>query len=159
MGPRRYEIDGGRLRMTGKAPFKTLALDVDLKDIAPHFDRQRVVAFRFIRNSIMCICAIVLLASLLSHVQSIPTWVLVGGAVLLSAGFMREILKWSRPIEVEPFRSHAGVTIFEVWREKGHEEAFDEFIQSLHAAVIANQERQAPNHTAEPASPSRGGSS
>ena len=81
--------------MTGKAPFRTLSLDVDLKDIAPHCDRQRLVAFRFIRNGMMCICAIVLLASLLSHVQSIPTWGLVVGAGLLSSGFMREILKWS----------------------------------------------------------------
>jgi hypothetical protein len=141
-GPRRYVIEGGRLRMTGKAPFKTLTLDVDLKDIAPHFDRQRLVAFRFIRNSMLCICAIVLLATLLSRIASIPTWALIGGALLLSSGFMREILKWSRPIEVEPFRSHAGVTVFEVWREKGYERAFDEFIESLHAAVIASQERK-----------------
>lgn len=131
--------------MTGKTPFKMLALDVNLKDIAPHFNRHRLIAFRFIRNSMMCICAVILLAAFLSQLLSIPTWILIVGAGFISFGFLREILKWSRPIEFEPFQNHIGDTVFEVWREKGHEKAFDEFIQSLHAAVIASQEKQTAN--------------
>jgi len=150
MGPRFYELEGGRLRMTGKAPFKNLALDVDLNDIVPHFVRIRVVAFRFIRNCIMCIVAIVLLMSLLSHVVWIPSWVLVGGAVLLSSGFVRGIFKWSRPIELEQLNSQAGLPILEIWREKGQEREFDAFIEALREAVNTAHQNGMPNQSSEP---------
>jgi fucose 4-O-acetylase-like acetyltransferase len=127
--------------MTGKAQFKSVALDVDLKDIAPHFERQRIVAVRFIRNCVMCICVFILLAALLSRAPAIPLWVLIGIAVVPMIFFGREILKWSKPIELEHFRSQAGVTVFGVWREKGQEREFDAFIEALHTAIVASQEK------------------
>jgi len=136
--------------MTGEAPFKKLSLDVDLGDIAPHFQRLRFIGYRFIRNCMMCICAIVLLASLLSRFPAIPIWLVLGPAALLILGFLREMVKWCRPIEAETFRSHAGAVVFEVLREKGEESGFDAFIGALHAAITASQQSKQPNKAPEP---------
>jgi len=149
VGPRLFELSGADLHITGKPPLQRLDLRVKLKDIVPNFEKRHFVGTRFILNCVKWIAIVLAITSVAVRITFIPWQISVGFGAFTCLMFVREILKWIRPIDVALFRNRDGALVFEIMREKGEEEECDAFIAKLHAAIISCQDT-APNQAPLP---------
>jgi hypothetical protein len=139
-GRRNFALEGRQLKIRGKHGFGDFKLDVDLGDIAPHFERVRCFNHGALRRATIYLSIVAAVALLFSRQSVVPS-VAVGVITLLVASPGIIILfRFSRLIEIEQFRSRtAGVVVFDMIREKKKAAEFDGFVESLRAAVLKAQ--------------------
>jgi hypothetical protein len=145
---RTYTLSGENLRVEGRRGFGRFSLDVHLRDVAPHI--QQITGFHKGLRRVMIYLGAVVAVALIALRLSAPTYVVLGmGCFFLLAG-LSAVKRFYQPFEVVQFRTHAGIVVFDIVREKSRAGACDEFIARVRAAVVDSQKDKAPNQAPEP---------
>jgi hypothetical protein len=148
-GKRHYELHDGVLKISGKQGFGRFNSEIRLGDVAPHFERVTWIHHIALRRATIYLAIVAGIASICAQLISVPGIVLVCIAAFVASPALIVLFRFSRPLEIERFKSHAGVILFDVIREKKQAAEFDAYIQMLRAAILEAQP-QKPNKAPEP---------
>jgi hypothetical protein len=154
-------LNDGILKISGKPGFTEFKLDVNLADIAPHFERVTCYNHGALKRSAIYIGVVAFLASLFRG-QTIVSfdWIMAVAFVVALPGIIT-FVRFLRRLELEQFRSQTGVIVFDVVRVKKQAEEFESYIELLRAAVLSAQRNKEPNQPPQRnagSRPSSGGS-
>jgi hypothetical protein len=149
-GRRDFDLQGRILKISGKPGFTTFKLDVDLADIAPHFERVTCYNHGALRRSAIYIGVVAVVASLFRSQIVVPfEWIVLAAFGVALPGIIT-FVRFLRPLEIEQFRSQAGVVVFDVVRVKRQAEEFESYVELLRTAVLNAQTKTEPNQAPEP---------
>jgi len=143
-------LRGSTLKITGKQGFGRFETDVDLADVAPHFQRTKHFLYAALRRATIYLFVVVLAASLVAGQRAVPPFVIALIAMVLALPGIAILFRFSTPIEVETFRSRSGIVVFDLIREKKQAADFDAYVEILRKAVLSAQSQNGPNHSPDP---------
>ncbi len=150
-GRREFTLSGCRLRIVGKPGFVEFSQDFDLTEIVPHFQRVKCFEQRALRRGTIYLSVVALVALLMSSQTLIPRAIFGLLALIFASPGLGVLFRFSRPIEVEQFKSRAtGVVAFDIIREKKKAAEFDCFVTALRTAVLEAQTERIPNQSLVP---------
>jgi len=129
LGEVTFELDGSRLRVSGKRGFNKIELDVDLKNVSSHFERRKWRSFVMVAFPL----GIATITALLALLVPYPPVTLIAG--MFTLGFLWAAIRNAMPIELVTFRDRSGVPIFEVIKGERQEIEFEKFIADLTTAI------------------------
>lgn len=129
LGEVTFTLDGIRLVISGKRGFNKVELDVDLRDVSPHFERRKwrsivMVAFPL---------GIAIVTALLALLVPFPPVSLIAG--MFTLGFFWAAIRNAMPIELVTFRDRTGIPVFEVLKGENQDIEFERFIADLTTAI------------------------
>jgi hypothetical protein len=141
---RHYELHDGLLKISGKHGFGRFTTEIRISDVAPHFERVIWIHHLALRRATIYLAIVAGASSICAQLLSVPAIFLVCIAALVALPALIVLFRFSRSFEVERFKSHAGVILFDIIREKKQAAEFDAYIQVLRTAVLEAQP-QKPN--------------
>jgi len=137
LGNTTFDLEGNRLFVAGSRGASKIEMDVDLRDISPHFERRRWRSFVMVAIPLGVAC----LAALIVWLVPFPPVTLI--AVMFTLGFLWTALRNVAPIEYVTFRNKSGVPVFQVIKGEKQEIEFEKFIAELSATIRSGPEKRA----------------
>jgi hypothetical protein len=139
-GRRTFDLEGQKLKICGKQGFGDFTLEVDLADIASHFERVKCINRGAIRRAVTYLGIVAVVAVLFTRQTFVPPIVVALAAFLVALPSLIVLFRFSRLIEIEQFRSRAaGVVVFDLILENKKAAEFEDFVKVLRSAVTAAQ--------------------
>lgn len=139
LGQVTFKLNDHRLLINGNRGPTKIHLDVDLRDVAPHFERRIWRSYVMIGLPLAVACVTALLTWSLRFQQTVPYEPLLLIGAIVTAGFIWTAFQNLAPIEFVTFRSKSGVPVFDVVKAKNQATDFEEFVSRLEGSVRSSE--------------------